>query len=361
MAVTSVASGNQVTQWRAKFFTEFVRENLFAKYMGTSENSIIQIVKDLTKKKGKIISIPLIGKLTNAGVTGDNSMRDNEENLNNWNHNVDIDQVRNAVVVGKMEEQSTVIDIPQAARTALKLWLMEDVRDDILQALQSPNVDGVTAYASTAEADKDTWLAAQNVSTADSRVLFGAVQSNSTGDHSVDLAKVDSSTDVADYDIVQLAKRMARRRRATGRNIGPVTTKGGRDSFVYFVEPYSFRDLKADTETMHTSGAERGKTNPMFSDPDLYLDGTICVEVPEISTLSGVGASSIDVSPGFFCGRQAVGLAYGSMANFKFDRTIDYGNQTGICYGDVRGTEKLSHNNIQNGVVTVYTSGVADS
>lgn len=363
MAVTTIASGNEVTQWKKEFIQEYVRESLFARYSGTSANDIIQIYKDLSTKPGKIISIPLVGKLTNSGVTGDNTLEGNEENLNNYNHDVNVDQVRNAVRVGKMARQSTAIDCLKAARFGLKMWIMDDNRDDILQAMGSANVDGVTAYASCTEAQKDAWLAAQNVSTADSRVLFGAVQSNSSGDHSVDIANVDSTTDVLDYDIVQLAKRMARRPRAAGgtRNIRPVRVSGGRESFVMFCEMFAFRDLKADTESMHTSGHVRGKDNPLFTDPDLLLDGVICTEIPEISTIASVGNSSIDVSPNYFCGAQAIGQGVAQMPEFVIKRDFDYKNQVGVSIGDVRGTEKLSHNSVQNGMVTVYASGVADS
>jgi N4-gp56 family major capsid protein len=364
MAVTTVASGNQVTQWTKKFISEYVRDSIFARFMGTSENDIIQIKKELQKQPGNIISIPLIGKLTNAGVTGDNTLEGNEESLNNYNHDITVDQVRNAVVVGRMANRSTAVDILEAARIALKLWVMDDMRDDILQAMQSPNVDGVTAYASATEAQKDAWVVANNISTTDSRILFGAVQSNSgLTDHSTDIANVDSTTDVLDFDIVQLAKRMARRARASGgtRNIRPVRTKGGREFFTFFIESFSFRDLKTDTETIHQNAGVRGKENPLFQDPDLLLDGVGCVEVPEIPVISGVGASSIDVSPGFFCGAQAVGLAWGQMTKFVIKRDLDYENQVGVSIGDIRGTEKVSHNDVQNGVLTVYTSGVADS
>ena len=99
----------------------------------------------------------------------------------------------------------------------------------------------------------------------------------------------------------------------------------------------------------------------MFTDPDLLLDGVICREVPEISVISGIGASSIDVAPNFMCGAQAVGVAWGQRSQFAIDKTIDYGNIWGVSIGEVRGVEKLSWNDIQHGVHTIYASGVADS
>lgn len=358
MAVTTVVSANQVSQWKRKFFEEYVRESLFAPYMGTDENSIIQLVEDLTQKAGKTINVPLVTKLTNAGVSGDNTLEGNEEALGNYNHAINIEQLRNGVVVGKMEQQHTVIDLLDAARTMLKLWIMDDLRDDVIQALMAPTTDGVTAYASCSEDTKDAWVAAQNPATGNHRVIFGAVASNySASDHSASLLNVDSSTDKLLFDLVQFGKRMAKK---VDPHIRPVKTKKGREFYVMFCESFSFRDLKVDTETIHQNAGARGDDNPLFQDPDLMLDGVICREVPEIPVISGVGNGSIDVGPNFLCGAQALGLAWGQRSEFATD-TFDYGNRKGVAVSEVRGVEKLTYNSSQHGVLTIYTSGVADS
>ena len=130
MAVTTVATGNQVQQWSSKFYKEYVRDSLFAPYMGSGINSIIQVKTELTKKAGNTVSFPLVTRLTNDGITGDNTLEGNEEPLDNYNHDITVDQVRNAVVIGKMEKRSTVINMPVAAKDALRMWIMEDLRDD---------------------------------------------------------------------------------------------------------------------------------------------------------------------------------------------------------------------------------------
>lgn len=354
MAVTTVLAANQVSQWRRKFFAEYVRESLFSPYFGTDEEAIIQLVEELGTKPGKTINVPLITRLTNAGVVGDDALEGNEEALGNYNHALNIDQIRNGVRVGAMEQKSTAIELLDAARTMLKLWIMDDLRDDIIQALYSPNVDGVTAYASCTEAQKDAWLAAN-----DDRVLFGAVKSNNAAnDHSACLSNVDSTTDVLDLDMVQLGKRMAK---TADRHIRPYRTKeSGREWYVLFCESFAYRDLKTDTETLHQNADHRGEKNKMFTDADLVLDGVTCREVPEIGILDNVGASSIDVSGNFLCGAQAVGVAWGERSKFATE-TFDYGNQRGVAISEVRGVEKLSHNSVQNGVLTIYASAVADS
>jgi N4-gp56 family major capsid protein len=354
MANTTVVSANQVLAWEDKFFAEYVRDSLFAPYMGTDENSIIQVSEKLGEGAGKTVTVSLVSRLTGTGVTGDNTLMDNEEALSNYGHALTIEQLRNGVRVGKMEQKHTVIDLLDAAKTMLKMWIMDDLRTDILNAMGSPCLDGKTAYASATEAQKDAWVTANN-----GRILFGnAVSNYSAADHSASLLNIDSTNDVLDFDIVQLAKRRAKK---ADRHIRPVKTKGGREWFVMFCESFGFRDLKTDTETIHQYAGDRGSDNPLFTDPDLMLDGVICREVPEIAVLSNVGnGGTTDVGQHFMCGAQAVGLAWGQRSKFATE-TFDYGNQKGVAVSEVRGVEKLTFNNLQNGIHTIYASGVADS
>lgn len=358
MAVTTVASGNQKAVFENKYFKEYVRETIFSAYMGTDQNSIIQVFEKLGTEKGQTINVPLITRLSNAGISGDSTLEDNEEALGNYNHAITVDQVRNAVRVGTMEQQHTEIDLLEAARIMLKMWSMDDLRDDILAALGSPVVTGDVAYADATEAQKDAWLAANHQSDTNTKMLFGAAVSNeAAGDHSASLATVDSSTDVLDFDMIQLAKRLARK---ADRHIRPVKVKGGREFFVCFSESFGYRDLKADTETFHQNAGRRGKENQLFQDADLNLDGNLIKEVPEITPLAGVGASAIDVGQHYLCGAQAVGVAWAKRPKMITD-TFDYQNQKGVAVAECRGCEKLSWNNIQNGVFTIYASAVADS
>ena len=46
MADTTTSTRLRVQQWDDSFFTEYVRESRFKPYMGTDENSIIQVKED---------------------------------------------------------------------------------------------------------------------------------------------------------------------------------------------------------------------------------------------------------------------------------------------------------------------------
>lgn len=357
MANTTAAAALTIDQWQDKFHTEFVRDNEFEPYMGTGENSPFQVVEDLSKKPGDEITVQLVTRLTNNGVTGDNTLEGNEEALGNYGHKITVDQLRNAVSVGEMEQQKTNIELLDAARVVLKNWAMDKLRSEIIAALMSPNLDGSTAYASTAEADKDLWVTAQYAA---NRVLFGAAKSNySAADHSASLLNVDAAADILQPTIVSLAKRLAK---SADRHMRPVRVDGGGEWYVLFANSFAFRDFKAHATTVavHEYASDRGKTNPLFRDGDLLWDGVIIHEVPELSAITGVGDAAIDVAANFLVGAQALGIAWAQKTKAIFDNR-DYGNISGRGVKEIRGIDKLTFNSVQNGVLSLYTAGVADT
>lgn len=371
MSLTSPSAGNKVTQWDDQFFAEYVRENLFARYMGTNENSLIQVKENLTKTKGDKISIPLITRLTGKGVRGNAKLQGNEEALGNYNHDIPVYPLRNGVAVTEWDEQKTVIDLRNAAKTMLKSWIMGVTRDDIITALMS--FGGANAFlasqiaadsnytAVASEAVKDAFLAANS-----DRFLFGAAKSNNaSNDHSAALANIDNSADKLTPDMVSLAKRMAK---MASPHIRPIMTNEGEEWFVMFASSLAFRDLKTHATItaanregwVRYNGGMNGGTNPLFRDGDIVWDGVIVREVPEIPVLTGLGNGGIDVSANFLCGAQALGLAWAQRTKSRTN-TEDYGFENGVAISEIRGIEKLVFNGVQHGVVTVYASGVADS
>ncbi len=194
MADSVRATGLTVQQWDDKFFTEYLQENLFKQFMGTDENSIIQVKEDLTKKKGDSVTFAMVNRLSNNAVTGSNTLEGNEESMVSRSQKVTVDKRRNAVRVAEIEEQFSAISLRDAARATLLDWAMEDTRDLTILGLGS--ILGV-AYGSATEANKDIWL----VDNTD-RALFGAVLSNHTTDHSAALANIDNTADQLDTSVM---------------------------------------------------------------------------------------------------------------------------------------------------------------
>jgi len=360
MADTSVATGLTVQQWDDQFFIEYLQENLFSRFMGKDENSIIQIKEDLTVKKGKSITYALVNRLTNNPVTGSGTLEGNEEDMTSRSHEVTVDKRRNAVRVPEIDEQSSAIPLRNAARSVLMDWAMEDTRDLTIEALG--RINGV-AYASATEVQKDAWL----VDNAD-RVLFGAALSNnSANDHSASLANIDNTADQLDTGAMSLMKRIAL---SASPKIKPIRVNGGKRFYVMFAGTEAFRDLKTDSvlQNAQRDVSLRMQNIKLFEGGDQEWDGIIVHEVDDIVTLTGVGAAGIDVQPVYLCGAQALGHAIAKRWQ-SIDEIFDYGDKHGVAMDSIYEVDKLTFGSgsgdtddlKDHGVVTGFFAAVADS
>lgn len=362
MADTSVASGLTVQQWDDKYFREYLGWNKFAKYMGTSENSIIQVKEDLTKKKGDSVTFALVNRLTGNGVTGSSTLEGNEEAMDSRSHKLTVDQLRNAVRVPMLDEQFSAISLRNAARPVLLDWSMEQMRDDIVEALGS--INGV-AYGSATEGQKDAYITDNN-----DRVLFGAAVGNySAGDHSASLLNIDTTNDKLDSGMILLAKRRAK---LADPKIRPIRVReaGDEEWYVLLCNSLCFRDLRADTviQQADREARARGINNPLFTGGDLLYDGVIIREVEQIDVVTGVGATTSDVAPNYLCGAQAIGVGYAMRTNTVTEE-FDYGDKHGVAVREVRGIDKLQFGSgttdtadlKDHGVFTIWASAPADS
>ena len=346
MAFTTVAAANTEELWDAQFFASYVRQNRFNRYMGQTENSIIQVRRDLTKKAGDGITIPLITELAGAGVTGNGLLEGNEEALGNYGHKLDVATLRHAVAVTDNDQQFTGISLRDAGKEMLKNWAMKKLRTDIITALASKSG---TAYGSASEAVKDAWL----VANAD-RVMFGDGSVGGFTDHSADLTATTAAMKLT-KEVVSRAKAKAE---TASPIIRPVTVGEDSENYVMFVGSGAFRDLKTDLGTSLQNAQERGDGNPLWNDGDLQWDGVVIRKIQEIAAVGTVGASSARIEPYFLCGAQALGVAWAQMTKSTTD-TRDYGFVKGVGIHEMRGVEKLIYNSKDHGVFTGYVGATA--
>lgn len=360
MTATTVATASQVQKWDSDFFAEYVRESGFVPYMKAGSNAVICVKRELASG-GKTINIPLVTRLSGAGVTGGTQLEGAEEALGNYNHSITIDWKRNGVLLTKDQEHWTEMDLRRAARDQLTDWAMSGLRSDIIAAMRSIwGTGSAVAYGSATEAQKDAWLDRNT-----DRVFFGtsktpattAPAGGATNDHSASLATI-ASTEKLSYNLVSYAKRIAK---TANPIIRPMRVTGGREYYVMFVNTLAFRDLKADMATINLDGRPRDvESNPIFQDGDLIYDGVIVREIPEIPILTGVGTSSADVSPVFLCGAQALGVAWGQEPKSVTEQR-DYKFQYGVAIEEARGVSKMVFNNKDHGIVTGFVATAADA
>ena len=350
MAFTTVNASNVEELWDSDFFTSYVRANRFKRYMGTTENSIIQMREDLSKKAGDGITIPLITELSGAGVTGNGLLEGNEEALGNYGHKIEVGTIRHAVAITDNDQQFTGIPLRDAGKEMLKNWAMVKLRADIISALGSISTGTGTSvtYAAATAGQRNAWLAANS-----DRILMGTGVGAYTT-LATDLALITSGMTLT-KDVVSKAKARAE---AASPKIRPVTVGEDSETFVMFVDARAFRDLKADLATSLQNAQERGDSNPLWNDGDLMYDGVVIRKIQEIASLGGVGGGGAAVSPYYLCGAQSLGVAWAQRTKSTTD-TRDYGFVKGVGIHEMRGVEKLVYNGRDHGVFTGFIAAAA--
>lgn len=383
MAYTTPQTNNKLVQYRKELIKEYVRENMFSPYMGSSMTSIIRTMFD-PKKGGEQVNIPIVTSLKGtAKSTG--TLTGNEEAINNYGMRAWVDWARHAVATTDADEQKDSADVFGEAKPMLADWGKELQRDEIIQAFMSlpsesqpsglgssdgQRVNGVL-YADATTSQLNAWA----VDNSD-RVLYGNAVGNYSGVHATDLAKIDAAADKFTRASVSLLKRVAK---LASPRIRPYKTKDGYDYFVAFAPTTCFRDLKADMDSVHQNAMPRSRDNIIFQAGDLEYDGVIIREVPEIdSFVDSSWDSSIDgnlktggdsgsrVAPVFFCGQSALAMPWAKMPTPTFRDETDYqfikGAGVKMCYGVAKIFQKDSNSDLtQWGVVNGFFSAPADS
>jgi len=364
MAQTYAASGLTPQQWDDMFFRDYVRMSRFKRYMGTDEAAIVQLKEDLTKKRGDTVTFALVNELTGNGVTGNTTLKGNEERLNSRSHAVTVNVLRHAVAVDDWDEQKSAIDLRNAARVQIREWAQKKLRDDIVNALGQ--IDGINYTASTA-AQRNTWV----TNNAD-RVLFGNGTANYSTTFSTAVAAI-STSDQCTPLMLSLMKRIAQ---SGSPKIKPVYVKEmDQEWYVCFIGSRCWRDLTEDSPTTNVltlanrDARVRGVDNPLFTGDSLVWDGMILREIPEISPLGDVSTSSGGrVEPVYLCGAQAIGAAWAQRTKSTTD-TDDYGFLHGVGVQEIRAVEKLRFGTAagadtttpkDHGIVTGFFAAAAD-
>lgn len=380
MAVTTVQANNKLIKFTKEINREYVRENLFAPYMGSSLTSIIRRRQELVNG-GEQMNIPLVARLA-ATAVGSGTLAGNEETIDNYGMRVWIDWARNAVKTNKAEKQKDSAAIFDTARPLLGDWGKELQRDEIVDAFfalpsesapaglgtaAGQRVNGVLFGSATA-GQRNTW-----VSDNSDRVVFGKLKSNYNATFATATANLDATDDIVTLANMRLLKRIAR---GADPKIRPYKLEDGREYFVAFHGSRTFRDMKAALDTVNSNVRPREgngmSKNPIFQDGDLLYDGVIHREIPEIDTrcpafYDTAGASgTTPVRPVWLCGQSAMAFAWGQMAKpTQLDNT-DYGFNQGVgvemAYGISKMFKKTTGGALKEwGICTGFYAAPADA
>lgn len=380
MAVTQPQDNNKLVRYTREINIEWYRQNMFSPYMGDSLTSIIRTRNEL-KAGGDQMNIPTVRQLRGNGkATG--TLVGNEEKIDNYGQRVWVDWLRHAVETTKAQQQKDSADIFGEAKPLLSGWAKRRLRDEIIVGFMSlpstaepaalntdegQRVNGILYHQATA-AQRNTW----NADNSD-RVLYGNATANYNATHATALANVDTTNDLFNTTSLGLLQNIAE---SADPAITPFETDDGYSWYVVFAGTKTFNDLQASLQTINLGGRPRErdwKNNPLFTAGDLIYNSMIIRKVPEIdkyvtdyaTTLLTAGASSARVNPVFFCGQQALAIAYAQMIRPTGRDETDYDFRKGVGVEMAYGIAKMFNKSldstklVQWGVVSGFFAATA--
>jgi N4-gp56 family major capsid protein len=334
-----MATGNSISTanlraelWRKQLMAD-ARDLLFMqRFIGSSEQSMIQELTDLKKGKGDKINFGLGMKLSGSGVSGDSELEGNEEVMVDYEEDVSIDQIRNAVrLTGEMDEQKNCYNMRDSAKNRLADWIAERIDQEIMDKLCGKTTSTFANTPTAAAATRSIWAGGQS----------------STGDVTTAM-KMDTK-------VLDAAKQMAK---LASPRIRPLRING-KEHYVAILHPYDATNLRQDSvwnQAQREAGV-RGNDNPIFSGA-LGIYNGIIVHEHEYVYRTNDGDTSAYVARNVLCGQQAGVIAWGKPVSWQ-EKSFDYGNKQGFSCGAIFGCLKPIFNSLDYGVVTMFAASAA--
>lgn len=327
MTQTASISALQAEVWASKLYKDIEKEMFFSAngFIGTGPEAIIQKNTELSKKAGDTIHFPLTTKLSGSGKENDDTLEGYEEAISSYEMSVSVAQLRNAVRLTGIEDESKVTYNMRAdAKDKLKIWGAETLQENMFTTLATSPTTNRIVYCS---ADHST------VETLD-------------------------TTDLVIASYLGTAKRKAQ---LASPKIRPIMHKG-KPYYVVVLHPYCMRDLKAESSSVivdaFTNAWWRGEDNPLFTGASLVYDGLIIHEHEDIYRTND-GASSVYIARNLLLGQQAGSWAVAKDWYWR-EKKFDYDNQYGIATGIIQGFAKTAFNSEDYGCLCLYANAKAD-
>ena len=360
MSTTNFASNSPQTvqKWATGVWIDQRIASMFEnKYIGTSNNSIVQRLTDLEGESGDRVKFDLLVELRGAPTYGDDRVEGSEESLRYYQDEVYIDQVRKAVSAGgEMSRKRTVHDLRSNAKTQLAGYFAKFTDELIMMYLagaRGTNEDFKTPTNFTGHAGNP--FQAPDVD----HLLYGG-----TATSKATLTANDKMTRAVVERALNKAEMMQARNPETA-NMIPVQT-GSEGAYVLLMSPDQEYDLRnaADAgnwlDVQKAAAAAEGKDNKIFKGNMGMLGGAVLQKHRSVIRFSDYGAgSNVAAARALLLGRQAGVVAYGTSGGMRYtwkETLKDFENEPAIAAGSIFGVKKTRFNNKDFGVLAIDTA-----
>jgi N4-gp56 family major capsid protein len=328
--------------WSAARDMMFIR-----RFMGKTQNAMIQIIKELTKtEKGDQAIIQLVADLVEDGVIGDNEREGNEEAMQSYSQVISLDLLTHSVRnKGKLADQRTVINFREQGRDKLSYWLAN--RTDQLAFL---TLSGIGFAYKNNGSDRinspfpQLSFAADVKAPSAKRSLMWdgtSLQQSNTGSI--------ANTYLPNYrmivDLIAYAKE---------HYVRPLMD-GGKQYFVLLIAPGTLAALKKDPDYQRAVVAvatKAGTDSPWFTGATVTVDGAVLHEHNLVYTTKGAAAGkkwgaggNVNGTRTLLCGAQAMGMVDLGAPDWV-EKLFQYDSQQGINVDKMIGLLKPQFHSI---------------
>lgn len=366
MAQTVTIDALRQELWSSELMDDVIRDVEEAlDFMGEGANNVVQVSRELSKKKGDTETFGLVTRLAGDGVTGDDELEGNEEAMASYAEQVSIDQIRHGVrLKGKLDDQKVVYDQIEEARENLRIWGTEFVIRQMFMKLGGVTNTSLVDTNGTAYSARAAWSNTPDfIPDADESNGSGArylrAGTTGAGDGTDDFA----AADILTLDDITKAATLAK---LANPKIQPLKIDG-QSVYVLFVHPIQARDLRMsdDWKNAVQNARERSEKNPLFRGALGFWSNVLIVEnefVPWLdvsasgNSFRGTGTGTdcaLDCARALLCGRQAVLMAEVKNPKALVVEQFDYKNKDGVALSMIAGLQKAMFNSKEFGVIAV--------
>lgn len=358
MGRTTVAFGDAkaAKKWSASLAVDVTKKAYFEKkFVGDSDNSIIQKKKELESDSGDRISFDLSVQLRGEATYGDDRLEGKEEQLKFFTDEVVIDQVRKAVSAGgRMTRKRTPHELRTVAKNRLSdYWarFQDELMFIYLSGARGINQDflfplGWGGHANNAIQAPDA-----------GHVLFGG---SATSKATL------TNADIMSRAVIERAATKASMLQAQDNenaNMVPVQVEG-EDRYVCVMSPFQEHDMRnasgADwLDLQKAAAASEGRNNPIFKGSLGMLNNVVLHSHRNAIRFDDAGVGgNLPAGRALFLGRQAGVVAYGTaggMSYFWNEKEKDFDNEPTVAAGCIFGFKKTRFNDRDFGVIALDT------
>lgn len=343
MSLTNFAAltTEQKTVWSRQFWAQARNASFLNKFMGTSENSMIQRITELKKdEKGARAVITLVADLIGDGTAGDTTLEGREEGLKSYDQVIRIDQLRHANEhEGRMAEQKSVVTFREQSRDKLAYWMGDRLDQMGFLALSGVSFSKKNNGGDRVGSDLINLEFAADVTapSAKRHLRWQAAGTFATGN----TASVTASDTLTYKSIIDL------KAYAKDNYIKGIRGAGNEEYFHMFVTPKAMAALKKDADYLNNlrNAGVRGPSNELFAgaSSSVMVEGVMIHEFRHVYNTSGATSGSkwgagglVDGCRTLFCGAQALGFADIGDA-YWVEQGKDYENRQGVSIGKIFG------------------------